>query len=179
MVEPVPSQAFGVHRATGSQPRRWLTDWRYSHSMAASIAFSARLAQEMLFLDRPWGRAPGIRRQHRHTASQIRRDRRRPWNLAGRHRVTRQPRQPRTETYDKKAVLRLARQCHDELAVTTFFGDTNIAALDVECSGSGGPVCCQIAAKNDQDPFVTSPKGSLARAFVVAGTGFEPVTSGL
>jgi hypothetical protein len=40
-------------------------------------------------------------------------------------------------------------------------------------------VCCQIAAKNDQIPFVVTPKGTLTRAFVVAGTGFEPVTSGL
>jgi hypothetical protein len=40
-------------------------------------------------------------------------------------------------------------------------------------------VCCQIAAKNDQVPFVSTLKGTLTRAFVVAGTGFEPVTSGL
>jgi hypothetical protein len=36
-----------------------------------------------------------------------------------------------------------------------------------------------IAAKNDQVPFAITPKGTLTRAFVVAGTGFEPVTSGL
>ena len=40
----------------------------------------------------------------------------------------------------------------------------------------GGHVCCQIAAKNDQDPFVASPKGSLARAFVVALASFNPNT---
>jgi hypothetical protein len=45
--------------------------------------------------------------------------------------------------------------------------------------GFGRFVCCQIAAKNDQVPFVVRPKGTLTRAFVVAGTGFEPVTSGL
>ena len=41
------------------------------------------------------------------------------------------------------------------------------------------PVCCQFAAKNDQVPFVMASKGTLTRTFVVAGTGFEPVTSGL
>jgi hypothetical protein len=39
--------------------------------------------------------------------------------------------------------------------------------------------CCQIAAKKDQVPFVVTPKEILTRHFVVAGTGFEPVTSGL
>jgi hypothetical protein len=63
--------------------------------------------------------------------------------------------------------------------LTAFLGDANIAAPEIEMLRMGGHVCCQIAAKNDQDPFVTSPKGSVARAFVVAGTGFEPVTSGL
>jgi len=40
-------------------------------------------------------------------------------------------------------------------------------------------VCCQIAAKKDQVPFAMTSKGALTRTFVVAGTGFEPVTSGL
>jgi hypothetical protein len=40
-------------------------------------------------------------------------------------------------------------------------------------------VCCQIAAKKDQVPFAMTSKGTLTRDFVVAGTGFEPVTSGL
>jgi hypothetical protein len=39
-------------------------------------------------------------------------------------------------------------------------------------------VCCQTAAKNDQVPFAVTSKGTLTRAFVVAG-GFEPPTSGL
>ena len=40
-------------------------------------------------------------------------------------------------------------------------------------------VCCQIAAKKDQVPFAMTSKGTLTRTFVVAGTGFEPVASGL
>ena len=56
-----------------------------------------------------------------------------------------------------------ARYPHDELALTTFLGDTNICRTEGrDGSGSGGPACCQIAAKNDQDPFVASTKGSLA-----------------
>jgi hypothetical protein len=44
---------------------------------------------------------------------------------------------------------------------------------------SPSDVCCQIAAKKDQLPLVIMSKGSLTRAFVVAGGGFEPPTSGL
>ena len=44
---------------------------------------------------------------------------------------------------------------------------------------SRGNVCCQIAAKNDQRPSLISPEGPLTCTYFVAGTGFEPVTSGI
>ena len=44
---------------------------------------------------------------------------------------------------------------------------------------SRGKVCCQVAAKNEQRHFPVSWKVPLTCIFFVAGTGFEPVTSGL
>jgi len=108
------------------------------------------------------GSAPSDRRHDPDTASQVRRDRRSPWNRASRHRVTRQPRQPRTQTGDKRQSFALApvsARYHVELVVTTFLGTPTLPHWRSRCSGMGGHVCCQIAAKNDQDPFFTSPKG--------------------
>jgi hypothetical protein len=53
------------------------------------------------------------------------------------------------------------------------------SAYRVEAGSLASDVCCQTAAKNDQVPFAVTPKGTLTRAFVVAGGGFEPPTSGL
>jgi hypothetical protein len=70
-------------------------------------------------------------------------------------------RQPRTQTYEKAVRLNAdirvvittnSRRPHSEETPT-------LAPLEVEMLTKGIHICCQITAKNDQSPFLTSLKG--------------------
>jgi hypothetical protein len=120
---------------------------------AQSIAFwHVWLAQEVLFLDR--GDAPRDRRQHRHTA--IRSDE----IVVARGILQAAPSGSTTSPAEdsQEGSPSPCRRYHDELAVTTFLGTPTLLHLTSSAQDGRSP-CCQIAAKNDQDPFVIQRKG--------------------
>jgi hypothetical protein len=81
----------------------------------------------------PWGRAPGIVAGV--ATPPVSSDEIAVAPSCRSHRVTRQLRRPRTRTYGKKAVLRLAAGLSDELAVTTFLGKPTLPHWRSRCSG--------------------------------------------